>query len=275
LQFLRRTAASLCWVLAGVGAVLLLFGGLFLVRRAEVATAAIEVPRFVEVWETPPAPAPAIPPFHVAPATVASVAHRVPSAPQEDRSVDVSAAERPAWLVTGSNQRGEVTSTVLASKQYATEAEARSDADSQVSALVIRDFEPLRASAGVQPLTLPVHSGNVADVIKDRHTEVTEHDFGTFFAPMYRVWYRVETSPASRSEVFHRWQGELQQTRVWTVWAAGAALLCIPGGILLAGFLTRLAGPQSRAVFAPAMGAAVITAWMVGAMVLSRFVRFG
>lgn len=198
--------------------------------------------------------------------------------PQADRTATAEPA--PDWLTTGNHVFGDREMTVVASQQYATEHEARADALAQVGRIVAQDTSKylspelirpredlIRLEAGATISPEVIHLG-----IHDTYVQTVQRDFGTFFAPMYRVWHRVELSPLVREPLLLRWREAVLTARTRTVIAGFAALLLIPLGILVSESLRKL----TRGAFVPLIRgvtvAGVIAGWFLGACVLNQFV---
>lgn len=195
---------------------------------------------------------------------------------------DLTATTEPApdWLTTGNHVFGDRQMTVVASQQYATEHEARADALAQVALIVAQDTakylspelirprdDLVRLEAGATISPEVIHLG-----IHDTYVQTVQRDFGTFFAPMYRVWHRVELSPMVREPLLLRWHEAVLTARTRTVVAGFAALTLIPLGIVFATSLLKLTAGAFAPLVRSATALGVVALWIVGASVLNQFV---
>lgn len=198
--------------------------------------------------------------------------------PQADRTAPAEPA--PDWLTTGNHVFGDRQMTVVASQQYATEHEARVDALAQVARIVSQDTakylspelirprdDLVRLEAGATISPEVIHLG-----IQDTYVQTVQRDFGTFFAPMYRVWHRVELSPAVREPLLLRWHEAVLSARTRTVVAGFAALTLIPLGVVFAASLLKLTGGAFAPMIRGASVLGVVALWIAGACVLNQFV---
>ncbi len=164
-----------------------------------------------------------------------------PPVPTDDRTVR-SSVSLPTWAVIQADQRvipGEPFRQVVASQLFATESEARQDARRQVIEQVILDMRHggwLRSppSATFQPSQHTVDS-----VITQTHVETVSRDFGSFFAPMFRVWHQVEIGPSSRSMLLSELRVDQSESRNLVVLVAVGLIFCLPLAIVFQGWLSR------------------------------------
>ncbi len=189
--------------------------------------------------------------------------------PQDDRTT--ANEPTPDWLATGRHVFDGQELLVIASQQFATEGEARHDADAQVAELLTTDLAQFtRAPLG--PRRSPVTGTDVHRAVREEFMQSVQRDFGTFFAPMYRVWYKVELSPAVREPYLVGWRAQLVESRTLTVVSGFAALLLAPLGVLFAAAARRATGGAGRGVIDLTALVGVLALWGVGAWVLNQSV---
>jgi hypothetical protein len=112
--------------------------------------------------------------------------------------------------------------------------------------------------------------------VRNEYVETVSRDFGSFFAPMHRVWYRVELSPATREPALIRWRAALANTRMVATGGGFLALLCVPLAIVGYARCNRWTGGKARRPLACAATAAVLAIWVAGAVLFARlFVLWG
>jgi len=225
---------------------------------------------------SPPAPVSAVADIVVAQApAVAPIPVEPPTA---DRTTvePTSPAGPPAWIKSGAQTIGESQFLVISSKQYATQAEAENDAGRQVVALLRDDLRKYTSQTWVRPNEVIGLPESLGLAVRDTHVETFSRDFGSFFAPMYRVWYRVELSPAVREPALMRWRAALATSRMMTAGGGVLALMCVPLAVVAFGRCNRWTHGKARTPLAFGMTAAVLAAWVVGGVVFARlFVLWG
>lgn len=133
----------------------------------------------------------------------------------DDRTV-VSAGKRPEWTQPSETKTGDVTQIVLSSKQYSTIDEARAELAITARKLLGDDFQQYFR---VSPSGLGELSADTVKLraVRREYVETVERDFGNFFAPMHRVWWQLELSPAVRSELYAEWKIGAKKARAATV----------------------------------------------------------
>jgi hypothetical protein len=198
---------------------------------------------------------------------------REPFPPTDDRT-DVptdGVQATPAWLKPGTETVGESQFVVVSSKQYATLPEARADADRQVIDLLRADLRRYTSQTWVRPDEIIGLQESLQAAVRDQYVETVSRDFGSFFAPMHRVWYRVELSPATREPALIRWRAALANTRMVATGGGFLALLCVPLAIVGYARCNRWTGGKARRPLACAATAAVLAVWAAGAVLFARF----
>lgn len=189
--------------------------------------------------------------------------------PQDDRTTVNEPT--PDWLATGRHFFDGEELQVIASQQFATEAEARHDANTIVAELLTKDLAQF-TRAPLRPRRSPVTGTDVHRAVREEYLQSVQRDFGTFFAPMYRVWYKVELSPAVREPYLVGWRAQLVESRTLTVVSGFAALLLAPLGILFAAAARRATGGAGRGWIDLSALFGVLALWSVGAWVLNQYV---
>lgn len=209
---------------------------------------------------------PSIPPVEPVSAVDAVAAAEVSEPPTADRttSADSATSPTPEWIKAGTITQGERRFLVLSSKQYATQAEAEQDVGRQTVELLRQDLREHTRTAWVQPGEIVGIPESLEGAIKQRHVETIQRDFGSFFAPMYRVWYQVELSPAVREPALVRWKGALTQSRLIATLGTLAALLMIPVGIVMHGVSNRATGGRANLLLKCLLVVMVVAVWLSG-----------
>lgn len=162
-----------------------------------------------------------------------SVDALAPSTGHDDRSR--MPESRPGWTNVAETKQGDVSLLVFESKQYSTIDEARQELAAAVKIRLDRDFKAVfhTPAGGIRDLPLP-DLKRLA--VRNEYVETIERDFGTFFAPMHRVWWQLELSPAVRTDLRSQWKAQVQETRTLTV---GGALLGITVALAGLSLFTR------------------------------------
>ncbi|MDZ4684054.1 MAG: hypothetical protein SH850_03130 [Planctomycetaceae bacterium] len=253
-------------------------------------TVAPESPATPKLPETPSTMLPALPMAPVsavedialAPAPVAAFTPAVAPVPAEPPTADrttvdpTSPAGPPAWIKSGAQTVGESQFLVISSKQYATRAEAENDAGRQVMALLREDLRKYTSQTWVRPNEVIGLPESLGLAVRDTYVETASRDFGSFFAPMHRVWYRVELSPAVREPALMRWRAALATSRMATAGGGFLALLCVPLAVVGFGCCNRWTHGKARTPLAFGMTAAVLAVWVAGGLMFARlFVLWG
>lgn len=151
---------------------------------------------------------------------------------QDDRTERTA---RPLWTESPLITQGDVILTVIAGQQFATIEEARQDVATEARKQVLADFEKTYHTSARELRDLS-EAELRSLAVRQEFVETVERDFGNFFAPMHRVWWQVELSPAVRSELYPLWRGSEQQTRRRIVIFSFATATL---GLALVSWLTR------------------------------------
>lgn len=164
-----------------------------------------------------------------------------PAAGTEDRTVSTT-GPLPAWAVTnrGAAHSGSDTFVqVVVSQQFATEHEARDDARRLVREQLLYD---MRRGGWLRTPPSPSYQPSEAIVTAAAHrthVETLQRDFGSFFAPMYRVWHEVEVGPTVRSMLLSELRVNQAESRRWVVLVGVGLIFCLPLAIVLQGWAGR------------------------------------
>jgi|GEM_PF-2921929 len=193
--------------------------------------------------------------------------------PQADRTrtTENAAALEPAWIHGTLPPSVDGKLQVISSGQFASEDEARADANRQCVQLLATDLEPYISGVPFRWRRSALMTGPVSTAIQQQYVQQFERDFGSFFAPMYRVWYLVELSPRVREPAITMVKAESQEGRVIVAGVAFAALWLAPLGMVLAGRTVRALGVQSRGLVLAGMTFAVLSAWAATGLVLNEY----
>lgn len=192
--------------------------------------------------------------------------------PQADRTVVAESPDKPEpiWL------RGKVPMIpdgrleVIASGQFASIEEARADARRQSTQLLATDLQPYVSRVPFRWQRTDMARAPSSNAIREEYVQQFERDFGSFFAPMYRVWYLVELSPRVREPVIAQVKAEAIEGRTIAAGVAFAAMWLAPLGMVLSARLVRALGGQGRSGIPILMGLVVLCGWIVTAIVLNE-----
>lgn len=174
---------------------------------------------------------------------------RLPT-PTVDRSK--TADTLPEWIQAPEVHSGSRQRRILASRLYTSVAEAERELLAETSNLVrddLRQHVPLARRA-----TLADVSGDTLRtlVVTNQHTQTEEKDFGTFEAPMQRVWWEVQFDDQTRDNFLPSIRHEIARGRLLVgVWALALATLIVG---------CYLALIQSRQLTSPDLPASLMTA---------------
>lgn len=152
---------------------------------------------------------------------------------EDDLTAD---SQRPKWTTAPVSTHGDLTHVVIAGQQFATIEEARQDAAAAARTQLLADFEKTYGHS------TKLLSNRLSDeslrtlAVRKEFVETAERDFGNFVAPMHRVWWQVELSPAVRSELYPQWRAKEQEIRTLVV-AGNLALVTI--GLAFVSWFTR------------------------------------
>jgi hypothetical protein len=231
---LRRVGGSIGLVSGSALAVIVLFGSILGIARVQHSREVIlrdqEVQNLRNLGERlhhqdaqPASPRPQ--PENAAPAPVNGTASSPADAslvltPHDDRSVsDAGEEKRPEWTTRPQDRQGDVTQLVLASQQFATVEEARSSVAKIAKERLADDFQNVFRVSSQEIRTLLDETVKQL-AVRQEFVETVQRDFGSFFAPMHRVWWQVELSPAVRTGLHPFWKSRAQEIRTIIVGAA-------------------------------------------------------
>lgn len=171
-------------------------------------------------------------------------------APTVDRSK--SDENLPAWIQAPEVHSGSRQRRILASRLYTSVAEAERELIAETSDLVrddLRQHVPLARQA-----TLANVSGDTLRtlVVTNQFQQTEQKDFGTFEAPMQRVWWEVQFDDQTRDKFLPSIRHEIARGRLLVgVWALALATLIVG---------CYLALIQSRQLTSPDLPASLMTA---------------
>lgn len=191
----------------------------------------------------------------------------IPSAAEQIRQASMVGKERlpaptdarsetgdtlPAWIQAPEVHSGSRQRRILASRLYTSVVEAERELLAETSDLVrddLRQHVPLARQA-----TLADVSGDTLRtlVVTNQHTQTEEKDFGTFEAPMQRVWWEVQFDDQTRDNFLPSIRHEIARGRLLVgVWGLALATLIVG---------CYLALIQSRQLTSPDLPASLMTA---------------
>lgn len=159
---------------------------------------------------------------------------------------------------------------VIVSQQYSTEAEAKADCDAQLrkkgEQLLREQWEPVFGGP-----RRPSFDVNLPPfVITKTHVQTVQRDFGSFSAPMYRVWYQVQKS-VNRDDAWRiSWENEVKKSRTFLLGCVVGGLLLLPLSIVAAGQFSRMLGMQDSGGLVKLLVPAVAALWIAGAFWLNQ-----
>ena len=171
-----------------------------------------------------------------------------------------NSGQRPEWTSRIRTRIGDIENIVVSSHLWSTEAEATAELHPQVARLVKADFE-LNHHGILDPKgKLPISDDQVARIaVTDRYLERTEQNFGSFDAPMYRMWYQVQLSPIVRTELYPSWKAAASKNRIIAL-GAGLAMLVLIANLIWMGAKLRSSGNHGR-VYVASLATLSAVAW--------------
>lgn len=202
---------------------------------------------------------------------VAPVAPPAPIAPQSataeltgDTPLDIN---RPKWLEVEDTTDGDVRLIVLSSKLWSTEQEAQQELHPRAASLVRADFDQMQNSIFNRTSHGLLNDDQVTQfAIKKRYLERVEQDFGTFTAPMCRLWWQIELSPTVRTEIYPAWNAAVIGTRILAI---GTILSLFTLAANAAALFAHLKAASNRRLFyAGTVTATSAAAWIAGNLFL-------
>lgn len=191
----------------------------------------------------------------------------IPSAAEQVRQASMIGKERlpaptvdrsktddtlPAWIQTPEVHSGSRQRRILASRLYTSVAEAERELLQETTSLVrddLRQHLPLARQA-----TLANVSGDTLRtlVVTNQFQQSEQKDFGTFEAPMQRVWWEVQFDDQTRDNFLPSIRHEIARGRLLVgVWALAFATLIVGSYLALI---------QSRQLTSPDLPASLLTA---------------
>lgn len=209
-----------------------------------------------------------MPPLSTAPAVSPLIPRDVtPPAdalPQADRSqpADAAAPQRPEWLSAEPVTDGSRRFVVVSSSQFATEADAVRHAETQARSILEEDLRQFM-NGPVRPRFLPaVYTAACTEhAVRDRYVEVVQRDFGSFFAPMYRVWLRLELSPETREQFLLDWRDLVSQARTRFVVTTFGGMMLLPLAVVVASQSKRRLSTRAAVGVNVAVALSLLMAW--------------
>ena len=193
--------------------------------------------------------------------------------PTDDRSRllnSESSTPRPDWIDQPRAVDGDKVTIALASQQYSTRRRPKRNCGLRLAtwfARICRKFNPALFDLHTgNHLTRMLRVTRFSSVIL-RSSNAT---FGSFFHPMYRVWWQVELSPAVRSEFLPSWRHALIQYRIAAVGILLSILTMLVSSLVMYIRMERLANGSARRTLQVIAGGA-----MIGWTALMTTVLFG
>lgn len=199
---------------------------------------------------------------------------------QVQTAAQTPAEPLPEWITAPPKSEHGVEYVVVGSQQFATVEEARADANTQLIQVLQADLSPYAPRLRLRPRASLVDASagpyidpsQALQAVRETYVESTQRDFGTFTAPMYRLWYRVELSPAVRAPFLTAWHAQVIEARTLVVLAGLLSLLLVPLGVLVSSSVCKLTGGAASTLIQFAATTGVVTAWGCVAWALNHFV---
>lgn len=195
-----------------------------------------------------------------------------PVATDDRTAPDEEQPSLPEWIHHGNRRDGEVIVWVCSSKQFATVEEAEADVLATLRATVLEELHKLHPDYPMRRRSELVSEKFLQSLIKNRHVQMVQRDFGTFFAPMYRVWLQAELTPLNRQAVQFSYTRAVQEGRLLVVSVILVGLLCLPLGIVSYGNICRWKGVSSSRLLQALVSLLVIGVWAISYVLLQRYV---
>lgn len=195
-----------------------------------------------------------------------------PAATDDRTAPDEKQPPLPEWVHHGNRRDGEVSIWVCSSKQFATVEEAEADVLNNLRASVLEEIRKFLPEYPMRRKSELVSEEFLQSLIKNRHVQLFQRDFGTFFAPMYRVWLQVELTPLSRQAVQVSYTHAVREGRLLVVCVTLLGLLSVPLGILSYGNICRWAGISRSRLLQVLVSLLVIGAWAISFVLLQHYV---
>lgn len=168
------------------------------------------------------------------------------------------------------------TTVAVGSKPYASVQEADAEARQAVCELIARDVDVFARQSVVRARRLDVPAAIIEAAIRDRFVESKQHDFGSFTAPMYRVWYQIELSPQSRMTALQHLRQSTAMARLQFVGFVLAALFSIPFAVLVRGWVAHGWSGRSRRAAGWVTATVLVGAWIAAWLgIVAPMIRIG
>jgi len=171
-----------------------------------------------------------------------------------------STSHRPAWIDQASIIDGECQYVVLSSQQYSTREEAEAELSRVASDLIRDDLQKIRPGSS-QSSWRPSIDAIRRLAIKQQYVEAVERDFGSFFHPMYRVWWQVELSPEVRTGFLPSLRQGLTISRVRGLGVVVSSVVLLASLLAMYRRLDVMSGGTQRGTLAIVSGVISLT-WL-------------
>lgn len=195
-----------------------------------------------------------------------------PVATDDRTGADEEQPPLPEWIHHGSRRDSETIVWVCSSKQFATVEEAEADVLAILRASVLEEIHKLQPAYTMRRRSELVSEEFLQSLVKNRHVQTFQRDFGTFFATMYRVWLQAELTPQTRQTLQTSYTHAIQEGRLIVLSTMLVGLLCVPLGIVTYGNICRWAGISSSRLLQALVSFLVIGGWAIGFMLLQQYV---
>lgn len=140
-----------------------------------------------------------------------------------------SSTDHPEWLRTVETEKDGKRTLVIASGQYATVEEAERELTASAGSYILQDCTR-HATAPVKYGELsPPDRKQLAPFVTRTYVEKVDRDFGSFYAPMYRLWWELTFSDETRGRLEPVLIAQVRGQRQ-TVVSIGLAILATLGG---------------------------------------------
>ncbi len=134
----------------------------------------------------------------------------------------------PDWTQQPTSAIGSTSFAVVRSGRFASREEAEQNAFNEAINVAAKHFRRL------DPRGVAAHTDSQRDLvrqtaIRQRHDEVSRHDFGTMKNhPMHQVWLQLELSPTLGDKLAEPWRHSAVEARLrtltgWAIWLTAAA----------------------------------------------------
>lgn len=155
------------------------------------------------------------------------VDHAVALVATEDRTS--LSTDHPKWLQNGESETEGTRTVVISSRQYATTEEAERELTTIAGNEALQDWARHSPHAVQYGDIAAPNRKQIAPLVTRTYVEKVDRDFGSFYAPMYRLWWELTFSEDTRSRLepvlIEQVRGQRQ-----TVVSIGLAILAALGG---------------------------------------------